>query len=141
MITLKYKKCNPWSRRNMTNVIHDYARMKSSECLGWIFDLDIKKNFYSLSLLMTLILNLSLNFCFALFWERVFLYFFGGGGGVVFWRRLTRIKNQKVYKFCCRKSIFFLDTNVLLIHVYSDLLVFGWMCFLPLILFQYDIKP
>lgn len=140
MITLKYKKCNPWSRRNMTNVIHDYARMKSSEYLGWIFDLDIKNFFYSLSLLMTLILKVSLNFCFALFWERVFLYFFFWGGGV-FLRRLTRIKNQKVYKFCCRKSIFFLDTNVLLIHVYSGLLVLGWMCFLPLILFQYDIKP
>lgn len=140
MITLKYKKCNPWSRRNMTNVIHDYARMKSSECLGWIFDLDINKIFYSLSLLMTLILKVSLNFCFALFWERVFLYYFFWGGGV-FLRRLTRIKNQKVYKFCCRKSIIFFDTNVLLIHVYSDLLVIGWMCFLPLILFQYDIKP
>lgn len=141
MITLKYKKCNPWSRRNMTNVIHDYARMKSSECLGWIFDLDIKNFFYSLSLLMTLILKVS--FCFTLFLEKgifIFILFFFLEG-VVFLRRLTRIKNQKVYKFCCRKSIFFLDTNVLLIHVYSDLLVFGWMCFLPLILFQYDIKP
>lgn len=105
MITQEYDKCNPWLRKN------EIVRMFGLN-LGFRYQ---NTFFYSLSLLMTLILKVSLNFCFALFWERVFLYYFFWGGGV-FLRRLTRIKNQKVYKFCCRKSIFFLDTNVLLIQ-------------------------
>lgn len=129
MITQEYDKCNPWLRKN------EIVRM---------FGLNLWFRYQKFFLFFISVNDINIKsisqFLFRTFLGKgIFIFFLGGG--VVFLRRLTRIKNQKVYKFCCRKSIFFLDTNVLLIHVYSDLLVFGWMCFLPLILFQYDIKP
>lgn len=130
MITQEYDKCNPWLRKN------EIVRM---------FGLNLWFRYQTKFLFFISVNDINIKsisqFLFRTFLGKGIFIFFFWGGGVVFLRRLTRIKNQKVYKFCCRKSIFFLDTNVLLIHVYSDLLVFGWMCFLPLILFQYDIKP
>lgn len=38
------RKCNPRSRKNMTNVDHDHA-----ELLGRILDFDVKTQFFSLS--------------------------------------------------------------------------------------------
>lgn len=131
MITQEYDKCNPWLRKN------EIVRM---------FGLNLGFRYQKFFLFFISVNDINIKsisqFLFRTFLGKgIFIFFFFFGGGVVFLRRLTRIKNQKVYKFCCRKSIFFLDTNVLLIHVYSDILVLGWMCFLPLILFQYDIKP
>lgn len=131
MITQEYDKCNPWLRKN------EIVRM-----FGLNLWFRYQKKFLFFISVNGINIKFISQFLFRTFLGKgIFILFFLGGGGVVFLRRLTRIKNQKVYKFCCRKSIFFLDTNVLLIHVYSDLLVFGWMCFLPLLLFQYDIKP
>lgn len=130
MITQEYDKCNPWLRKN------EIVRM---------FGLNLWFRYQKIFLFFISVndINIKSIFLFHTFLGKRYFYFYFIFflEGVVFLRRLTRIKNQKVYKFCCRKSNFFLDTNVLLIHVYSDLLVFGWMCFLPLILFQYDIKP
>lgn len=131
MITQEYDKCNPWLRKN------EIVRM---------FGLNLWFRYQKIFLFFISVNDINIKsisqFLFRTFLGKgIFIFIFFGGGGVVFLRRLTRIKNQKVYKFCCRKSIFILDTNVLLIHVYSDLLVLSWMCFLPLILFQYDIKP